>query len=69
MKDLQEEIGHASIVTTMDIYGHLFKDGADRRKQKVQEIERNYFGGKAKTGGGNQTKSRSGKKLSRRNQL
>lgn len=37
-KYIQTQLGHASIMITMDIYGHLFKDG-DFNKQQVELLE------------------------------
>jgi integrase len=37
-KVVQERLGHASIVETMDTYGHLWPDSDDRTRQAVDEV-------------------------------
>jgi integrase len=36
-KVVQTLLGHSSIVMTLDIYGHLFRDGSDRAELAASE--------------------------------
>ena len=42
IKIVQKRMGHASIIVTSDVYGHLFKDGDDGRE--MAEAERSLMG-------------------------
>jgi integrase len=35
---IQARMGHASIVETMDTYGHLFPDGDDATRQALDQL-------------------------------
>jgi integrase len=37
-KEIQEECGHSSYKTTMDIYGHLFESSAERTAEAMEEM-------------------------------
>jgi integrase len=39
-KEIQEECGHSSYKTTMDIYGHLFESSSERTADAMQQMYR-----------------------------
>jgi integrase len=40
LKEIQEECGHSSITTTMNIYGHLFESLSERTADAMAEMYR-----------------------------
>ena len=47
---LQEILGHASITTTLDLYGHLYPGDMDRYADRLRRCRHSRRSGKAKTG-------------------
>jgi hypothetical protein len=59
-KMLQEIVGHASITTTLDLYGHLYPGDTDRYADQLDSAAEEAGKAKTRPGGDKASKPQSG---------